>query len=196
MPPTAHAGPPNLTDKHTLRADLAARRDAAARADPDAAARLAAMFPEDLMPGRLDHVAGYVRFRSEIDPAPLMARLAARRCLLSLPRTPERPADTLRFHSWQPGQPLRKSRFGVMEPLPTAHEISPVLILVPLLGFDRALHRLGYGVGHYDRVLAARGTARAVGLAYSAQEVEALPIEPHDIALDAVVTPDGVHRRA
>jgi 5-formyltetrahydrofolate cyclo-ligase len=184
-----------LTDKTALRIDLAARREAAARADPDAAARLAAMFPEDLVPGRLEHVAGYIRFRSEIDPAPLMARLAARGCMLSLPRTPDTATETLRFHSWQPGKPLRKSRFGVMEPLHTAHEVSPALILVPLLGFDARLHRLGYGKGHYDRVLAARGTARAVGLAYAAQEVDLLPTEPHDIALDAVVTPDFVYRR-
>lgn len=196
MPPTAHAGPPNLTDKRTLRTELAARREAAAKVDPDAGARLAAMFPADLIPGPSSCVAGFVRFRSEIDPAPLMARLQAAGCTLALPRTPTSRAGTLRFHSWAPGEPLLKSPFGVMEPLPTAHETSPTLILVPLLGFDRALHRLGYGQGHYDRVLAARGNALAVGVAYAAQQVDALPIEPHDIPLDAVVTPDGVHRRA
>jgi 5-formyltetrahydrofolate cyclo-ligase len=102
----------------------------------------------------------------------------------------------LRFHSWRPGEPLQKSPFGVLEPLPTALEVSPTLILVPLLGFDSRLHRLGYGKGHYDRLLATRGNARAVGLAFAEQEVAALPVEPHDVPLDAVVTPAGVHRRA
>ena len=196
MPPPAHAGPPTLIEKSALRAALAASRETAALAQPDAAARLAAMFPEDLVPHRLEYVAGYLRFRSEIDPAPLMARLMERGCLAALPRTPDSPQGTLRFHAWRPGEPLLKSRFGVMEPLPTAPEVSPVLILVPLLGFDARLHRLGYGKGHYDRVLAAmRGSARAVGLAYAAQQVDRLLDEPHDIALDAVVTPELVHRR-
>jgi 5-formyltetrahydrofolate cyclo-ligase len=184
-----------LTDKTALRAALAAKREAAATAQPDAAERLAAMFPDDFMPRRLEYIAGYVRFRSEIDPAPLMARLMERGCLLALPRLPDNPRETLRFHAWRPGAPLAKSRFGVMEPLPTAHEVSPALILVPLLGFDTRLHRLGYGQGHYDRLLAVRGTAKAVGLAYAAQEVDLLPSEPHDIALDAVVTPEFVRRR-
>lgn len=197
MPPTAHAGPPDLIpDKTVLRAELAARREVAARAAPDAGIWLAAGFPNGLIPERLTYVAGYIPFRSEIDPRPLMARLATRGCLTALPRTPDAPSDTLRFHSWRLGEPLRKSRFGVMEPLPTAHEVSPMLILVPLLGFDRRLHRLGYGQGHYDRILAARGDALAIGLAYDEQEVAALPVEPHDIPLDAIVTPTLVHRRA
>jgi 5-formyltetrahydrofolate cyclo-ligase len=68
---------------------------------------------------------------------------------------------------------------------------------VPLLAFDARLHRLGYGAGHYDRTLAALrkdGEARALGFAYAAQEVDALPILPTDIALDLVVTEQGVRR--
>jgi 5-formyltetrahydrofolate cyclo-ligase len=196
MPPRRTRGRPTLIDKTALRAELAARRAEAAAADPDAGTRLAATFPSELFPPAGAVVAGYVRFRSEIDPLPLMLRLAERGCRLALPRTPPRAgAGGLSFHSWSPGEPLQRSAFGVLEPAPEAPRAAPNLILVPLLGFDRALHRLGYGAGHYDRTLAGLRVA-AVGLAFAAQEVDALPTEPHDVPLDAVVTPDFVRRRA
>jgi 5-formyltetrahydrofolate cyclo-ligase len=191
----------SLTDKAALRAELALHREAAARSQPDAGERLAAAFPEDLMPSPGAVVAGYVRFRSEIDPLPLLRRLADHGCALALPRTPAKPGSMgagagLSFHRWAPGEPLIRGAFGVLEPAAAAAEVTPDLVLVPLLGFDRALHRLGYGAGHYDRTLAALSGVTAIGLAFAAQEVDALPAEPHDVALAAVVTPDGVRRRA
>jgi 5-formyltetrahydrofolate cyclo-ligase len=67
----------------------------------------------------------------------------------------------------------------------------PDLLLVPLLGFDRRGYRVGYGGGFYDRTLQALravGRVRAVGLAYAGQEAEAVPTEPVDQPLDALVT--------
>jgi 5-formyltetrahydrofolate cyclo-ligase len=88
--------------------------------------------------------------------------------------------------------------FGVETPEAGAEIVVPRVLVVPLLGFDARLHRLGYGAGHYDRTLAAlreSGEARAIGFAYAAQEVAELPVLPTDIALDAVVTEEGVRRR-
>ncbi len=81
--------------------------------------------------------------------------------------------------------------FGTLVPFESAEALEPRLLIVPLLAFDRRGYRLGYGKGHYDRALArlrAAGPALAVGIAYAGQEVESLPVEAHDIALDLIVT--------
>jgi 5-formyltetrahydrofolate cyclo-ligase len=90
---------------------------------------------------------------------------------------------------------LRRSRFGVLEPSPDRASLAPDIVLVPLLGFDRAGHRIGYGQGHYDRTLSAlraRGPVLAIGLAFAAQETPDALAQGHDQRLDAVLTPDGV----
>ena len=67
----------------------------------------------------------------------------------------------------------------------------PDIVLVPLAAFDRAGHRIGYGAGHYDRTLAHLRKSKgitAIGLAFAAQEIAAVPALPHDVALDYVLT--------
>ena len=64
---------------------------------------------------------------------------------------------------------------------------------MPLLGFDKAGTRLGYGGGYYDRTLATlRHKPMLVGLAFAAQQLDHIPAESHDVPLDAVVTEEGV----
>ncbi|HEX2759083.1 MAG TPA: 5-formyltetrahydrofolate cyclo-ligase, partial [Rhizomicrobium sp.] len=69
----------------------------------------------------------------------------------------------------------------------------PDLLLAPLLAFDRAGHRLGYGGGFYDRTIALLGVP-AIGIAYAGQEISSLPVEAHDIALDGILTEHGLKR--
>ena len=92
---------------------------------------------------------------------------------------------------------MKADAFGVETPVDGAEIVVPQVLVVPLLGFDARLHRLGYGAGHYDRTLAdLRKTreAMAVGFSYEAQRVaELLPTFPTDIALDLVVTEAAVH---
>ncbi len=177
--------------KAELRARLLARRGAVdpslAPAAADAvAARLAELIaPEALM------VAAYWPLAGELDPRPALQRLAARGHRLALPRMQGK-ALPLAFHAWGWGQPLIRGGFGVLQPDPAAPVAIPDVVLVPLLGFDRHGHRLGYGQGYYDRTLRAlraAGAARvAIGLAFALQEVEAVPAGPADEPLDAVVT--------
>lgn len=62
------------------------------------------------------------------------------------------------------------------------------VIIVPMLGFDSSLHRIGYGGGYYDKFLATQPTAKKIGVCFAEGRVESLPAEPHDIKLDMVIT--------
>ncbi len=134
-------------------------------------------------------VGGYWPLGSEIDPRPTMAWLHARGVALALPETPPQGAP-LRFRVYLPGEPLVIGRYGTQHPL--GAEIVPDLLLVPLLAFDRRGHRLGYGGGYFDRTLSAWPATRAIGCAYAAQELDAIPTGPYDRALHAIATERGV----
>ena len=84
---------------------------------------------------------------------------------------------------------LEPGPWGMRQPAPTARAVIPDVVFVPLVGFDANGGRLGMGAGHYDRWLEAHPQALAIGLAWDCQEVPALPLEPHDRALAAIVTP-------
>ena len=115
---------------------------------------LSAWLPSAALPEPGAAVSAYWPFRTEIDPRPLMARLAAAGARLALPVTPPKGAGKpLCFHLWAPQDGLHPSTFGVHEPHPSQTVVEPDLLLVPLLAFDRRGGRLGYGAGHYDRTL-------------------------------------------
>lgn len=127
---------------------------------------------------------------SELDPRPLMQALDGRGHGLALPVVAGA-GRPLVFRAWTPGDPLRPAAFNTREPSPDKAEVTPRVVLVPLLAFDRAGYRLGYGGGFYDRTLAglrAAGTALAVGLAFAGQEVESVPRDVNDRRLDWIVT--------
>lgn len=178
-----------ISDKTEMRRRMAERRAALHAADPMAPLVLAARLPR---PGPVGIAAAYWPMRSEIDPRPLMGRLARAGWRLGLPVTPARSvAAPLVFRAWRPGDGLADHAFGMQEPHPHAEIVRPDLVLVPLLAFDGRGHRLGYGAGHYDRTLAAlraTGAVRAIGLAFEGQRVEAVPVGPHDQPLDAILT--------
>jgi len=148
-------------------------------------------------------VAGYWPMRSEADPRPVMVALKERSVTLALPAL-HRPAihkpgvafsSEVLFRPWMPWEPLVPGGFGTLVPVPEAGVVEPAVLLVPLLAFDRQGRRLGYGKGHYDRAIArlqAGAGVLTIGVAYAAQEVAEVPTEPHDKALDAIVTERGV----
>ncbi|MBI1243406.1 MAG: 5-formyltetrahydrofolate cyclo-ligase [Alphaproteobacteria bacterium] len=139
-------------------------------------------------------VAGYFAFGSEFDPMPLMEALAARGHPLALPVVVSRAAPLV-FRQWKPGDDLVEHKFGMREPHATQPQIEPDLLLVPLLAFDMLGHRIGYGGGFYDRTIAqlrAHKKTRAVGVAYSVQKVERVPVGKRDQVLDWIVTENEV----
>ncbi len=178
--------------KGDLRAAALARRDALSSEQRAAAAQALAArgLPVEIKPGAV--VAGYSPIRSEIDPAPLMRALAARGVQLALPAVTAR-GKSLIFRAWSPGDRLMLGSLGILEPSPAAAELVPDVMLVPLAAFDRAGHRIGYGAGHYDVTLAHLRKAKtiaAIGLAFATQKVKTVPAQPHDVALDYVLTED------
>jgi 5-formyltetrahydrofolate cyclo-ligase len=92
---------------------------------------------------------------------------------------------------WQWDEPLAEGVWGLREPKPEAAPVEPDILLVPLLAFDRAGHRIGYGAGYYDLTIAqlrGRKAIVAIGLAFAAQEIAAVPATPRDARLDLVLT--------
>jgi len=148
-------------------------------------------------------IGGYVAIGHEIDPSDLLKQAANLDMQCALPISN---ADTgeMVFKPYQFGEPLNKGAFGILEPSADADSLIPQLLLVPLIAFDKACARLGRGGGHYDRYLKKwraqnKGQGNmaiglAIGLAYEAQAMPAVPRQPHDEPLDMIITPASIIR--
>lgn len=136
-------------------------------------------------------VSAYWPMRSEADPRPILEVLASRGVRLCLPAMVD---GLMQFRQWTPWEPIVPGGFGTLVPAEGVPVLHPKVLIVPLAAFDRRGFRIGYGKGHYDRALAALGAITSVGIAYGAQEIAEVPAEPHDRALDWVVTENGAIR--
>ncbi|MEM8572056.1 MAG: 5-formyltetrahydrofolate cyclo-ligase [Pseudomonadota bacterium] len=182
--------------KAALRATARTTRAAAARASLDAAERAAATALTELARhAGISTVAAYLAFRDEIDTAPLIDGLHAAGHTICLPVV-ETHAAPLRFRRWHPGGALNEGDYGIL--VPSAGDwLEPDALIVPLLAFDARGHRLGYGGGYYDRTIAALSAHRkilTIGLAFAAQQVDAVPHDSLDRPLDCIVTETGMVR--
>jgi 5-formyltetrahydrofolate cyclo-ligase len=185
--------------KAALREQLLARRRIAHAADLGANGEASRAAMRHFLAARLhtgvDIISGFRPIRTEIDPTPLMEVLHAAGHRLCVPVIQGR-GLALRFREWHPGTEMIEGAFGALVPAAGAW-LKPRLLITPLLAFDAEGWRLGYGGGFYDRTLERLRAVRrtlAVGFAYSAQQVDAVPHEPTDQPLDAVVTELGLVR--
>lgn len=138
--------------------------------------------------------AGFWPMGSEADTRPILVALAERGVATCLPAVVD---GELVFRAWTPWEPIVPGGFGTLVPFAEAAIVQPRLVLTPLLAFDGAGYRIGYGKGYYDRALARLRAAvpvLAVGVAYACQEADRIPTEPHDGRLDLIVTERGVIR--
>ena len=138
-------------------------------------------------------ISGFSAIRDEIDPLPLMLNLLAHGHSLALPAMQGK-GKPLVFRAWMPDHEMAPAVWGIAEPLPTRPAVEPDVVLVPLLAFDSAGYRLGYGGGFYDRtldVLRQKKPIVAVGIAYDEQRLDAVPHLDYDQPLDWVLTPSG-----
>jgi 5-formyltetrahydrofolate cyclo-ligase len=181
---------PTRAAKQKLRADALARRDALDAGQRAAASQALAAraLPFVLVPDAI--VAGYAPIRSELDPSPLMHALGTLGAQLALPLIMGRD-QPLQFRAWKPGADLLRGPLSILEPALDAPDVNPDIVLVPLAAFDRRGHRLGYGAGYYDRTLTQLRRLKhvvAIGVGFSMQEIAAVPVQSHDVALDYVLT--------
>lgn len=186
------------TTKDDLRRTLRAARRAHVTALPDSVRGLLFHRPPAPLLARIPDVAviglyqagpweapaaGYARFFLEAGHVIALPRFADR----TAPMTFARHGDPYAQSDLEVGP------FGILQPEADAEPLVPDVLFVPLLGFTDSLLRLGQGGGHYDRWLAEHPPALAVGLAWDAQLCAAIPQEPHDMPLDAVITPTRIY---
>ncbi|WP_372839405.1 5-formyltetrahydrofolate cyclo-ligase [Phaeovulum sp.] len=173
--------------KAAIRAQASAqRRSAAAQGQGRASAHLA----QALAPYAGAVLAGYMPMRDEIDP---LAAMAAHSGPVAVPVILGRDMP-LGFRAWTPKAAMQRGAFGALIP-ESGDWLVPRVLIVPLLAFDARGYRLGYGGGYYDRSLAqlrAQGPITAIGFAYAAQQMPAVPIDAFDQKLDLIVTEAGV----
>lgn len=182
-----HSGMP---DKPTLRAMARQRRRAfVAGLDPLAHRLAFKVLPSPLARRLADvrTVALYMGIEDEAPAQRLAAKLIETGRAVALPRVIDR-MGSMEFLAWHPDAPLLPGRFGTSHPEQGDGPVAPDAIIAPLLGFDRAMNRLGQGGGYYDRAFARYPDALRVGLAWSVQEQEAIPADPWDLPLHMVLT--------
>ena len=136
----------------------------------------------------------YWPFRAEFDPRPLIDWAVAAGRTVALPVVVDKKGP-LEYRTWRPGEALVDGVWNI--PVPEKREIvTPAIVLAPLVGFDRACYRLGYGGGYFDRTLAALAPRPlAIGIGFAIQELETIHPQPFDVPMDLVVTETGTRRR-
>lgn len=183
-------GPP----KSDVRNRLRSRRDAILPAErAEQSRRVAAVLTASRPWRQAGSVLLYRSIGSEVDTQPLFDTGWRDGKRLGAPRLS---ADQIQGVPVDMETRFRPGGFGVPEPEgPAAAPGAPwALVVVPGIAFDRAGHRLGYGSGYYDAFLARVAAGTTVGLAYRQTFVDALPVEGHDVPVQWVATPGGLHR--
>lgn len=130
-------------------------------------------------------VAFYLPIRGEVDITPLLDRRS--RKIFVLPRVK---GKTLQFHAVESLEHTAKGKFNILEPHSHLPKIKPQdldLLFIPGVVFAENGHRIGYGKGHYDRLLKKTGCLK-IGIAYEFQIVKNIPGEPHDVPMDMIIT--------
>ncbi|MGH9552936.1 MAG: 5-formyltetrahydrofolate cyclo-ligase [Terriglobales bacterium] len=135
----------------------------------------------------------YWPFKGEIDFRPLVCSLLSLGAEAALPVVTEK-RQPLEFWSWRPRMKLQRGIWNI--PIPGERcTVQPTVLLVPLVGFDRAGYRLGHGGGYYDRTLASLvQKPLSIGVGYDLGRLQTIHPQPHDIPMDAIVTERGVER--
>ena len=135
-------------------------------------------------------VSAYWPFHGEPDLRSFLTAVSDRGGRCALPVVVER-GKPLVFRPWSPGEPLAKGVWNIPVPV-TTEEVMPDIVIAPVVGFDRASYRLGYGGGFFDRTFAAmQNSPRKLGVGYRQQALQTIYPQPHDIPLDTIITEEG-----
>lgn len=193
---TDHGWPAVRVWRRDQRALLLAARQGVPAAVRQAARAALAAFLHEVVPAPTGTVVGgYWPTRGEPDLLEMLGDLATRGARVAMPVV-VREREPVEFWRWAPGTPMVAGRWDI--PVPARREpLSPGLVLVPLLGYDDAGYRLGYGSGYYDRTLALPSSGRlVVGVGYACGRLPSIRPQPHDVPMDVIVTEAGARWRA
>ncbi len=182
--------------KQQLRRKMKAQRGALSEEQRTQAAKAVVTHFKQMEGQGRQPVAVYSPHGCEFDPSFLVDYLRNQSQPLALPVVVEE-GGALAFRPWQRDDQLQVGAFDILVPPDRGLSVTPELLIIPLLAFDHKGARLGYGGGFYDRTLAvlrANQALCAIGLAYDFQQVDELPVEPHDQPLDFVLTPSGLQK--
>jgi 5-formyltetrahydrofolate cyclo-ligase len=177
--------------RRETRAKLLARRVALRRAERERInATVTALLVERVPDLRSGCIGFCWPFKGEVDFRRFVGDAIDGGATAALPVVVER-ARPLEFWSWQPRMKLQRGIWGI--PIPGERRIAqPSVLLVPLIGFDHAGYRLGYGGGYFDRTLAVTAPKPlTIGIGYELGRLETIHPQPHDIPMDAIVTENG-----
>jgi len=133
-------------------------------------------------------IGGYYPVNFEIDDLALLKKFKKIKFNISLPVIKKN--FQMDFYSWSFSEPLKINKYGIPEP-ENKNIVYPDVLLIPLVAFDKNLNRLGYGGGYYDRLiekLSKKKKIIKIGLAFSIQEIDKVPINVNDQKLDYIVT--------
>lgn len=194
---SAMGAPANLAQwRKGMRKELIARRMAATQEQRREWSLAISLTLLRGVPWRDGIIIGFCwPYKGEYDARPLLRLLRDRGMKCALPVVQQR-AQPLLFRSWWPGAAMEKGALGIAYPVGTA-QVSPDIVLVPLVGFGRGGDRLGYGGGYFDRTLAAfEPRPLTIGVGFELAQIESTYPQPHDILMDAIVTEAGARWRA
>lgn len=136
-------------------------------------------------------LSGYWPIKGEPDLRPLLAALHDAGVVIALPLV-EVKAAPLVFRRWVPGMPMVRGDWNIPVPPPDAPVVTPEIALAPVVGWTYDAWRLGYGGGYFDRTLAVLAPRPfTIGIGFASARLETIFPQPHDIALDAIVTETG-----
>ena len=133
-------------------------------------------------------IGGYYPFNYEMDILNVLKFFEKNNYIISLPKIAK--DNKMNFFRWSKNEPLKINKLGIPEPI-SNRKIYPNILLIPLVGFDDQLNRLGYGGGYYDRYLLNaenKNKLFKIGIGFSFQKVKLLPINEYDKKLDCVIT--------
>ena len=176
------------------RAELMARREVVAAKDHRRWSAAIGAALEQGFPALQKGVVGFCwPHRGEYDPRPAMVFFREHGATLALPEVQDNGAP-LRFRKWWPQAPMKTGAYAI--PMPDNTELlTPNALIMPMLGFDQQGYRLGYGGGYFDRTLATtKPRPLAIGVAFEILRLDSVHPQPHDIAMDFVVTEAGIYR--
>ncbi|MEI9852932.1 MAG: 5-formyltetrahydrofolate cyclo-ligase [Sphingomonas sp.] len=187
------------TDRAALRTELRRRRKAQVESLPASVRNLAfRVLPSPVMalipPG--SRIAIYRSMGSEAPTDNLIDFLDERGFRLCLPRLGVDTSVEMEFADWHPDDILVPGQLRIPQPVASAPTVVPDVVLTPLVGFDPMLNRIGNGAGYYDRYFARHDIKLRIGIAWSSQMVDALPIEPWDVPLHMILTEQSIIERA